>query len=215
MFLTMWDYLDHAGAAAVSYDHYRPSEYGKSVSAADGWVQPYTDNPLDNEPVGQTIYLNMINRAERYVHITTPYLIIDGQLEAALCNAARSGVDVRIITPGVGDKFIVYETSKSYYENLIRHGVKIYEYSPGFLHAKTFICDDRYATVGTVNLDFRSLYLHFECGVWMYRTAVIEKIKADFMDTIEKCREIRLEDCKKSLARKLFRAVMALIAPMI
>lgn len=215
MFLAMWDYLDKAGAAAESYEHYRPKDYGAPVSDVDGWVQPYTDNPLDNEPVGQTIYLNMINRAERYVYIMTPYLIIDGQLEAALCNAARGGVDVRIMMPGVGDKFIVYETSKSYYENLIRHGVKIYEYAPGFLHAKTFICDDKYATVGTVNLDFRSLYLHFECGVWMYRTAVIEKIKADFEDTFRKCREIRLEDCQKSLVRELFRAVMALIAPMI
>ena len=215
MFLTMWDYLDHAGAAARSYEHYRPAEYGQPVPSARGWVQPYTDNPLDNEPVGQTIYLNMINRAERYVYIMTPYLIIDGQLESALCNAARCGVDVRIITPGVGDKFIVYETSKSYYENLIRHGVKIYEYSPGFLHAKTFLCDDQYATVGTVNLDFRSLYLHFECGVSMYRSSVIEPIKQDFEETFAKCREVRLEDCKKSLARELFRAVMALIAPMI
>lgn len=215
MFLTMWDYLDKAGAAAESYEHYRPADYGIPVTDAEGWVQPYTDNPLDSEPVGQTIYMNMINRAERYVYIMTPYLIIDGQLEAALCNAARSGVDVRIMMPGVGDKFIVYETSKSYYENLIRHGVKIYEYSPGFLHAKTFICDDKYATVGTVNLDFRSLYLHFECGAWMYRTAVIGDIKADFDETFQKCREVRLEDCQKSFARELFRAIMALIAPMI
>ena len=215
MFLTMWDYLDSAGAAAESYEHYRPSDYGAPVADSVGWVQPYTDNPLDSEPVGQTIYMNMINRAERYVYIMTPYLIIDGQLEAALCNAARCGVDVRIIMPGVGDKFIVYETSKSYYENLIRHGVKIYEYSPGFLHAKTFICDDKFATVGTVNLDFRSLYLHFECGAWMYRTAVIGDIKADFEATFAKCREIQLKDCKKSFARELFRAIMALIAPMI
>lgn len=215
MFLTMWDYLDKAGAAAESYEHYRPSDYGAPVADSVGWVQPYTDNPLDSEPVGQTIYMNMINRAERYVYIMTPYLIIDGQLEAALCNAARCGVDVRIIMPGVGDKFIVYETSKSYYENLIRHGVKIYEYSPGFLHAKTFICDDKFATVGTVNLDFRSLYLHFECGAWMYRTAVIGDIKADFEATFAKCREIQLKDCKKSFARELFRAIMALIAPMI
>ena len=204
MFLAMWDYLDESGAAARSYEHYRPENYGTPVPAASGWVQPYTDNPLDNEPVGQTIYLNMINRAERYVYIMTPYLIIDGQLESALCNAARCGVDVRIITPGIGDKFIVYETTKSYYENLIRHGVRIYEYTPGFLHAKTFICDDQYATVGTVNLDFRSLYLHFECGAWMYRTPVIEDIK-----------RVLLEDCKKSFARELFRAIMALIAPMI
>ena len=171
--------------------------------------------PLKKENVAENVYLNILYNARKYVYIMTPYLILDHEMESAIVHAARSGVDVRIIMPGVGDKFIVYETSKSYYENLIRHGVKIYEYSPGFLHAKTFICDDKYATVGTVNLDFRSLYLHFECGAWMYRTAVIGDIKADFENTFPKCREIRLEDCKKSFARELFRAVMTLIAPMI
>ena len=212
MFLTMWDYLDSAGAAAESYEHYRPSDYGALVADSVGWVQPYTDNPLDSEPVGQTIYMNMINRAERYVYIMTPYLIIDGQLEAALCNAARCGVDVRIIMPGVGDKFIVYETSKSYYENLIRHGVKIYEFTPGFLHAKTFLCDDRCATVGSVNLDYRSLYLHFECGVWMYRPDCIADIKADFEDTFGRSAQVTEEKC--SLLRRLWRGVLELLAPL-
>ena len=103
---------------------------------------------------------------------------------------------------------------KSYYENLIRHGVKIYEYTPGFIHAKTFICDDRYATVGTVNLDFRSLYLHFECGVWMYKCPVIGRIREDFLETMRKSREITPEDCRQGWGRQLFRAVMALLAPM-
>ncbi len=214
MFLTMWDYLDASGAAAVSYDHYRPADFGTRQTDTVGWVQPYTDNPLDDEPVGETIYLNMINRAQKYVYITTPYLIIDELMEKALCTAAQCGIDVRIITPGIGDKKAVYETTKSYYANLIRHGVKIYEYTPGFIHAKTFICDDQYATVGTVNLDFRSLYLHFECGVWMYKCPVIEKIKDDFLKTMQKSCQITSEDCRQRWWRQMFRAVMALLAPM-
>ncbi|MGM9652831.1 MAG: cardiolipin synthase [Eubacteriales bacterium] len=214
MFLTMWDNLEGAGSAASSYEHYRPQNYGVPVPGASGWIQPYTDNPLDNEPVGETIYLNMIHRAEKYVYITTPYLIIDELLENALCNAAKCGIDVRIITPGIGDKPLVYETTRSYYPNLIRNGVKIYEYTPGFIHAKTFICDDKYATVGTVNLDFRSLYLHFECGVWMYDADVIGDIRRDYIETMEKSRQVTLEDCRTSAVRGLFREVMALIAPM-
>ncbi len=214
MFLTMWDYLEEAGGAAVSYEHYRPDNYGQPHPEASGIVQPYTDSPLDSEAVGETIYLNMIHRAKRYVYITTPYLIIDELMENALCTAAKCGIDVRIITPGIGDKKIVFETTKSYYENLIRNGVKIYEYTPGFLHAKTFLCDDEYATVGTVNLDFRSLYLHFECGVWMYRCRAIAEIKQDFLETLEKSAPVREEDCHPNLIRRLFRAVMALLSPM-
>ena len=213
MFLTMWDYLSETGPAAESYDHYKPDDSG--CETGGGYVQPYTDNPLDNEPVGKTIYLNMINRAERYVYITTPYLIIDDLLETALCTAAKCGVDVRIITPGIGDKFFVHETTKAYYKHLIDNGVKLYEYTPGFIHAKTFICDDRYATVGTVNLDFRSLYLHFECGVWMYGVGEIQRIKEDYIETAEKCRRITEEDCRCNFWRRLIRSVMVLLSPMI
>lgn len=214
MFLTMWDYLDHAGTVAETYDHYRPKKTAPSEGGAKGFVQPYTDNPLDNEPVGKTIYLNMINQAKKYVYITTPYLIIDDLLETAICNAAKCGVDVRIITPHIGDKFFVHETTKSYYRHLIESGVKVYEYTPGFIHAKTFICDDLYATVGTVNLDFRSLYLHFECGVWMYGVGEIAKIKEDYFRTEEKSKRITEEDCRFGFWRGLLREVMALIAPM-
>lgn len=213
MFLTMWDYLDTHGESVQSYAHYRPQEPVKDENAS-GWVQPYTDTPLDSEAVGETIYLNMIHRAERYIWITTPYLIIDELLENALCTAAKCGIDVRIITPGIGDKFMVYEATKSYYRHLIQSGVKIYEYTPGFIHAKTFLCDDRYATVGTVNLDFRSLYLHFECGVWMYQSDVIADIKEDYQRTLEKCRLVREEDCHNNFLRGLFRAILALLAPM-
>lgn len=214
MFLTMWDNLDPATAAAETYEHYRPADFGAAQPRASGWVQPYTDNPLDNDPVGETIYLNMIHRAEKYVYITTPYLIIDELLEDALCNAARCGIDVRIITPGIADKKMVYEATKSYYPNLIRNGVKIYEYTPGFIHAKTFLCDGKYATVGSVNLDFRSLYLHFECGVWMYDSAVIADIARDYEETLARSHLVTLEECRTNALRGLFREVLALIAPM-
>ncbi len=214
MFLTMWDYLDQSGKVAETYDHYRPTDARLKDRSPAGYVQPYTDNPLDNEPVGKTIYLNMINRAQKYVYITTPYLIIDDLLETALCNAAKCGVDVRIITPAIADKFFVHETTKSYYRHLIENGVKVYEYTPGFIHAKTFVCDDTFATVGTVNLDFRSLYLHFECGVWMYGVSAIEHIKADYMRTVEISRQITRADCTGGFWRGLLREIMALIAPM-
>lgn len=214
MFLTMWDYLNQSGKVAETYDHYRPTQTCPSQEKPQGYVQPYTDNPLDNEPVGKTIYLNMINRAQKYVYITTPYLIIDDLLETAICNAAKCGVDVRIITPSIADKFFVHETTKSYYRHLIENGVKVYEYTPGFIHAKTFVCDDTFATVGTVNLDFRSLYLHFECGVWMYGVDAIKDIKADYMETVGKSRQITLADCTGGFWRGLLREIMALIAPM-
>jgi len=214
MFLTMWDYLDTSGAAAETYTHYRPETFGQCSGAASGWVQPYTDNPLDNEAVGKTIYLNLISRAKSYVYITTPYLIIDELLENALCTAAKSGIDVRIVTPGIPDKKVVYEMTRSYYANLIKSGVRIYEYTPGFIHAKMFISDDEYATVGTVNLDFRSLYLHFECGVWMYGCSAVQDIKQDYLRTLEESKEVLEPDCCRSWGRRLFRELLTLISPM-
>lgn len=218
MFLTMWDYLaSHLTIGQKpDHDHYRTY---KPESAAfpevQGIVQPYTDNPLDSEPVGENIYLHMLYHAAKYVWITTPYLIIDDQMQQALCTAARSGVDVRIVTPGIPDKKTIYETTKSYYSRLIESGVRVYEYSPGFLHAKTFVCDDQYATVGSVNLDFRSLFLHFECGVWMYRTPAIDDIKTDFVRILESSREITPEDCRVSWLRRLYHSVLDIIAPML
>ena len=215
MFLTMWDYLAHplAHKDESSYESYRPAAEEQYPTA--GVVQPYTDNPLDSEPVGENIYLHMLYHASRYVWITTPYLIIDEQMQQALCTAARSGVDVRIVTPGIPDKKTINETTKSYYSRLIEHGVKVYEYTPGFIHAKTFICDDLYATVGSVNLDFRSLFLHFECGVWMYRTPAIADIKKDCIHILESSREITAADCRVSYLRRLYRSILEIIAPML
>lgn len=213
MYLTMWEYWDKS---REQYSAYRPERFMRRRPHAAGFVQPYTDNPLDNEAVGETVYLNMINRAERYVYITTPYLVIDNEMITALTAAAKSGVDVRIITPGVPDKWYVHVTSRAYYEALLEAGVRIYEYTPGFIHAKNFVCDDRFATVGSINLDYRSLYLHFECGVWLCGTASIAHIKADFLETLRCSRECTLEEIQNvKLPTRLLRSIMRTFSPLL
>ncbi len=195
MFLSLWSYIR---GEETDFSSYHPYEYCKEPVQSDGWVQPYSDNPLDEEAVGETVYFNLINKAKQYVYITTPYLIIDNEMVTALSDAAKAGVDVRIITPHIGDKWFVHTVTRSYYEILIENGVGIYEYTPGFIHAKTFTVDDELATVGTVNLDYRSLYLHFECGVWMYKTDSIREMKKDFLETLSKCTQITLEQCRRT-----------------
>ena len=213
MFLTIWDYLT-GSKPAEDYNDYRPDPSVWQGFSGDGYVQPYTDNPLDDETLAENIYLHILYHATRYVWITTPYLIIDEQMKQALCTAAKSGVDVRILTPGIPDKKTVNETTKAYYAYLLKNGVKVYEYTPGFLHAKTFLCDDLYGTVGSVNLDFRSLYLHFECGVWLYKTPCLADMKADFVRMFADSREITLADCKVGLLRDLFRSVLEIMSPL-
>ncbi|MCL2472601.1 MAG: cardiolipin synthase, partial [Treponema sp.] len=171
---------------------------------SDGYVQPYADSPIDQENVGENVYIQIINNAKEYVYINTPYLVIDDNLLSALSLSAKSGVDVRIITPHRWDKWIVAVASRSYYRQLIQAGVKVYEYTIGFNHSKTFVSDDRTATVGTTNLDFRSLYLHFECGVWMYKTASVAKVKEDFLDTLKDSHEITLKDCSRNAVQRIF-----------
>lgn len=192
-----------------------PAVYQKTPVHCDGYIQPYMDNPLDNEPVGENVYFNLINNAKDYVYITTPYLIIDNEMVTALSTAAKSGIDVRIITPHVPDKWYVHAVTRAYYEVLVESGVKIYEYIPGFIHAKTFVVDDVYGVVGTINLDYRSLYLHFECGTWMYRMDCVKQMKEDFLKTLEVSRQITLEDCRKvKWYRKLGRSILRVFAPL-
>lgn len=163
----------------------------------------------------QIKYLQIMNNAKDYVYINTPYLIIDSSVVSALCLAAKSGVDVRIVTPHIWDKWIVHMTTRSYYRELIDAGVRIYEYSKGFIHSKTFVSDDTTATVGTTNLDFRSLYLHFECGVWMYQSTAVMEVKDDFLRTLDACQEITAEDCKCSIPMRIFQDVLRVFAPLI
>lgn len=212
MFLQAWSGL--AGQES-DYKKFRPHANHPEAFEGEGVVQPYGDSPLDEETVGENVYLNIISRAKRYVWICTPYLIIDNEMMTALCLAAKNGVDVRIITPGVPDKWYVHMVTQAHYAQLVEAGVKIWEYTPGFIHAKSFVCDDSIATVGTVNLDYRSLYLHFECGVWMYNTPCIADIRRDYLETLEKCTPIPADYGRDMpLTKRLVRDFLRLFAPL-
>ena len=183
LFLEMWSIL-------------REPEFEKFLSVpphsvpAKGFAAPYGDCPLDGERVGEMVYIDLLNRAKRYIHIMTPYLILDGELETALKFAAERGVDVHLILPHVPDKKFAYALAKTHYKSLLDSGVKISEWLPGFVHAKVFVVDDSEAVVGTINLDYRSLYHHFENAVWMKDTACIPAIEKDFQKTLEFCRDV-------------------------
>lgn len=210
MFLTMWDY---ARELDEELEVFRPQRI--DVEGAEGFVQPYTDSPLDHEAVGRNVYLNMISKAEKYIYITTPYLIVDNATNIALCNAAKAGVDVRIITPHIPDKKSVFQMTRAHYPPLLEAGVKIYEYTPGFIHAKNFVVDDQFATVGTVNLDFRSLFLHFENGVWMCNTPCIKQIREDFLATQQLSQKISLRSSRRlSLIVQFYRSLLRVFAPL-
>lgn len=215
MFLQMWE-LDESKPAdymSLSPNHNKSPD---TEFENDGYVIPYGDSPIDKENVGELVYLDIINNAKDYVYITTPYLIMDNELITALGYAAKSGVDVRIITPGKPDKWYVYVIGQSYYSDLLRMGIKIYEYTPGFMHAKNFVSDDKTAVVGTINLDYRSLYLHFECATYMYKTECISDIKDDFMKTLSKCKKIDMTYCKKRpLSNKIMGSILKLFAPLL
>ncbi len=213
MFLQIWNYVS---GETEDYDQYLPEPGLLAGIGNDGFVQPYSDSPLDQESVGENIYLNMINRAKNSIYIMTPYLILDNEMVTALCLAAKSGIDVRIIIPGIPDKKVVYTLTKTNCEPLIGAGIRIFQYTPGFVHAKGILVDGELATVGTVNFDYRSLYLHFECGVWLYRSGIIRDIQRDFEETFVRCREMTIEDCHNiSWLQKIWRAVLKMVAPIL
>lgn len=169
---------------------------GENPEARDGYIIPYSDMPLDEDHVGQDVYMNILNEAKDYCYIMTPYLILDNEFVNALGLAAARGVDVRIITPGIPDKKTVFGVTRSFYESLIQQGVRIYEYTPGFVHAKVFVSDDRAATVGTINLDYRSLYLHFENGTCLIGSKKVLDVKRDVTLTLEKSAEVPADKAK-------------------
>ena len=187
MFLNLWNAFRPTDTDYSLFlaPHARPrSEHAPAV------VLPYADSPLDDEKVGEAVYLDILAQAERYVYIFTPYLIIDSEMQAALCTAAKRGVEVCIVTPGIPDKKAAYRLTRSYYPALMKAGVRIYEYTPGFLHAKSFVCDDKLAVVGTINMDYRSLYLHFECATLLWGGQAVIDLREDCLATMQRSRRV-------------------------
>lgn len=180
------------------------------------YIQPYGDSPLDKELVGENVYMNVVKMAKKYVYFTTPYLIISDEMERELTMAVKRGVDVRIITPGIPDKKAVFEVTRSYYDELVKAGVRIYEYTPGFIHAKECICDDEIAVTGTINLDYRSLYLHFENGVLMYHCQAVHDMKKDFGEILAASKEVTEEyKQKQPLKVRIKRGLLRIFAPLL
>ena len=180
-----------------------------------GFVMPYADSPLDGDKVGETIYMDLFNRATDYVHIMTPYLILDDELETAIKYAAERGVDVKLILPGIPDKEMAWALAKSHYRRLVEAGVRIYEYTPGFVHAKVAVSDGCRAVVGTINLDYRSLYHHFECAAYLYKVPCIPQIEEDFQNTLAQCRTVTDESItNEKVFMKLKGFIMKLVAPL-
>lgn len=216
MFMVVWNYYSDDLIDSNVFDRYiDKKDYIDflSLDAKLGMLIPFMESPLTDSTT-ENIYLTMIRRANKSIYITTPYLIITWEMENSLISAAKSGVDVVIITPRIPDKKYAHLLTRSFYKRLVENGVKIYEYLPGFIHAKNFICDDEYAIVGSINLDYRSLYLHFECGVWMYKTPVIQDIKEDFEETL-KTSELITKDWVKNrgVFTRFIQGVLKFFAP--
>jgi len=217
MFIEMWDTFCKTNDRINDHAVYRQLNVTADQNPSDGLILPYGDSPLDHDRLGENVYVEILNQAKHYVYIFTPYLIISEKMIHALQMAAKRGVDVRITMPGIPDKRMVYRLSRSYYRSLLEAGVKIYEYTPGFLHAKSFISDDEIAIVGTINLDYRSLYLHFECAVLLYNSETIHAIKDDTINTINESTEVLLEKRNRGLTAggELLDAFLHLFAPLL
>ncbi|WP_297957413.1 cardiolipin synthase [uncultured Ruminococcus sp.] len=212
MFLQLWSKAE--SSEMLKYQPPVPDVY--SFLGTDGFIQPFSDSPLDEEPVGKRVYMELINNAREYVCITTPYLILDEEMTNALGFAAKKGVDVRIITPHIPDKWYVHMIAWNNYATLTEMGVKIYEYTPGFIHAKTCVADGRTAVVGTINFDYRSFYLHFECGSVLYDCSVIKEIVRDFEKTAAVSHLVTAEECAaRPVFRKVAGALLNMFAPLL
>lgn len=211
MFLSFWHILSKDEIAYIDY-----AVHSKSAAPAHGYVQPLSSGPGRDEHIIESAFINMISTAKRYVYITTPYLILDNEIQTALINAALAGVDVRIIIPRIPDKKVVYHTTKSFVPVLVKSGVKVYTYTPGFIHAKMVIADDECAYIGSCNMDYRSFYLHYECGALLYNTVdTIADMRNDFISTLTESHELSYEEANKvTMLTRLGRSVLRLLAPM-
>lgn len=213
MFLSMWNSIEDSND---DYHDYLSTRHVQKNKYDDGYVQPFGDSPLDDELVGEFAYINILNNAKDYVYIYTPYFVVDYTLLAAILNAAKRGVDIRIITPHIPDKWYVHIMTQSYYKQLIDANIRVFEYGPGFIHGKSFISDDEVGIIGTINLDYRSLVHHFECGVWMYKSKAILEMKKDFFETQEKSIEITSDMCKNvKWYVRWYREVFQFLAPLL
>ncbi len=209
-FLTMWDHQNPRS----DFRLFRPRTL-PPVNSTGGVVIPYTDTPNPADTVCADLHLQMITKAKRYLYLTTPYLSIDETITSALCTAARSGVDVRLMLPHIPDKKVVFAVTQSNYPTLLEAGIRVYEFSPGFLHSKTVVADDLYASVGSCNLDYRSFYLQFENGVWLCGDPAVLAVRDDFLNTLETCQEITLDDCRTlPLFRRVMQTVYRLFSPL-
>ena len=212
IFLEMWD------ATRKTREDFEPflRPFPYTAREPDGYVAPYADSPLDDELTGENVYLNLVKGATRYLYITTPYLIISDEMARELSLAAQRGVDVKLLTPGIPDKKVIYRITRSHYADLIRHGVQIYEYTPGFLHQKEFVSDDRVAVVGTINLDFRSLYLHFENACWFTGYDAVVQVRKDIEEILKVCRKGEAHRKERDSAFQRFtRLLLKLLSPLL
>ena len=219
IFMQMWIATENKPLTEIQFPDLEQLKWNGNIkeptAKSKGYVIPYGDNPVDNENIGEMVYLDILNQAKKYVYIMTPYLILDHEMLTAITFAAKRGVDVRIILPHVPDKKTAFALAQANYGDLLDAGVKVYEYTPGFVHAKVFVSDDERAVVGTMNLDYRSLYWHYECAVYLYQVPAIQDIQSDFINTQNKSQRITREDVKNvHVFSKFVRYILKLVAPL-
>ena len=212
MFLAHWNALRDTDR---DFEEFHVIPEPAPDTRADGFIAPYGETPLDDEITAQNIYMNILDQSNDYCYIYTPYLIIDTEMINALILTAKRGVDVRIVTPGIPDKWLIWQITRSYYKSLIKGGVRIFEYKPGFVHSKVFLSDDRTAVVGTINLDYRSLYHHFENGTYIYGSEKIRDIRNDFQQTFAVSEEKELEDCRHNVITEFVMSALRILAPLL
>ncbi len=216
MFIEFWNAssLNKITEALVGDDFAKTRVSGETDF--DGYVLPYYDSPGRTEAASNNVFIDLLGQAKDYMWFYTPYLLLGDGLRDAFVRAAQRGVDVRIVMPGIPDKKVIFQLTRSYYPPLLKAGVRIYEYSPGFLHAKAYVCDDETAVVGTINMDYRSLYLHFENGVWLYRNRIIEDMRQDYLESLKMCMQVTLDRCRdRNIVVRAAQSVLRLFAPML
>ena len=211
LFLTMWDNITKG---RTDYSLFRPKEF-PAAALASGLVVPYADSPLAEDTLCADLFLQMITKAKRYLYLTTPYLSVDETILSALTTAARTGVDVRLMVPHIPDKKTVFAVTQSNYPPLLEAGVRVFEFTPGFIHSKTVVADDLYASVGSCNMDYRSLFLQFENGVWLCGDPAVVAVRDDFLEAQRHCQEIAMSDCENlSFFTKLKQSVYRMFSPL-